>query len=247
MVRVRAGLVPSFFTMANMFCGFYSAILSSRGEFIQAAWLIIAAAILDTVDGKLARLTKSASPFGVQYDSLADVVSFGLAPSVLAYFVFLQNWGTLGLLLSFVPLVFGSIRLARFNVRLKGFDKAFFEGLPIPAAAVTLGSFVIFNYHFWEMLRWSKLFLTLILLVSILMITNIRYETMPQFSLRTNATNRVKILVVSLGVLILIIFPQEAFFPWAVVYVLSGLARSLWLVIKGDPETNATTQEDEAL
>ncbi|MCB0286696.1 MAG: CDP-alcohol phosphatidyltransferase family protein, partial [Calditrichaeota bacterium] len=105
--------------MANMFCGYYSTILSAtaygsgagENRFVTAAWLIIAAAVLDVLDGKLARLTDSASDFGVQYDSLADVISFGLAPSTLAYYTFFYQWGTLGLLASFTPLVFGSIRL----------------------------------------------------------------------------------------------------------------------------------------
>jgi len=230
-IKDRVALVPSFFTMANMFCGFYSVILSSNQRFMNAAWLIVAAAILDTLDGKMARLTKTASPFGVQYDSLADVVSFGLAPAVLLYYVYFVKWGTPGLLISFIPLVFGAIRLARFNIRLKGFDKAFFEGLPIPAAAITIATFIIFNYHFWGRLRFARVCVTLILLVSILMITNIRYETMPNFTLRSNLANRLKILSMSLGILILIFFPQEAFFPLAIVYVLSGVGRSLWLLI----------------
>ena len=124
-MRVRAGIVPSFFTMTNMFCGYFSVVQTTQDRFTQAAWLIVAAAVFDTIDGILARLTKTSSNFGIQYDSLADAISFGLAPSYLAYMVFFNGWGTTGLLISFLPLVFGSIRLARFNVRLKGFDKEF--------------------------------------------------------------------------------------------------------------------------
>ncbi len=214
--------------MANMFCGYLAVIQVFRDHLTTAAWLIIAAGVLDILDGKLARLTKSASPFGVQYDSLADVISFGFAPSVLAYMVFFQGWGTIGLFFSFLPLVFGAIRLARFNVRLKGFDKNFFEGLPIPVAAVTIASFVIFNFYIWDVLRWKKVFFLLVLSLSLLMISTIRYETMPDFRLQSDPRNRIKILLVLVGGLLIALFPHETFFPLAILYVLSGPVRLLW-------------------
>ena len=243
--RVRAGLVPSFFTMANMFCGYYSIILAANHQFIPAAWFIVAAGILDTLDGKLARLTKTASPFGVQYDSLADVISFGAAPAALSYFVYFYHWGTIGLLISFIPLVFGSLRLARFNVRLKGFDREFFEGLPIPAAAITISTFVIFTFHYWQNLRWIKVFLFIILLVSILMITNIRYEKMPNFSLHTSRGNRIKILIVVVGTLLIFFFPQESFFPIAIIYVFSGITRALLKLLSDEEAVDHQIQETQ--
>lgn len=247
LLRVKAGIVPGLFTMANMFCGYYSVILSSQGKFITASWLIIAAAVLDVLDGKLARLTQSSSDFGVQYDSLADVVSFGVASSMLSYYVFFQNWGTIGLLLSFVPLVFGSIRLARFNIRLVGHDKKHFEGLPSPAAAVTIAAFVIFNFQLWDSLRWSKVFLAVILLVSLLMVTLIRYETMPNFSLHSSRANRFKILSVVIALLVLLFFPQETFFPLAMLYVLSGPLRVIWLIVapNNNDDENAPPEAEE--
>ncbi len=244
-MRVKAGIVPGFFTMANMFCGYYSALQAARGNFIPAAWLIFAAAILDTLDGKLARLTGSSSNFGVQYDSLADVVSFGMAPSALAYFVFFHQWGALGLFLSFTPLVFGSVRLARFNIRLKGFDKEYFEGLPIPAAAVTLATFVIFNFEFWNYLRWTKVFLTLMLFVSLLMISSIRYEKMPNFTLQGDRSHRMKILSLIAGVLLIILFPQEALFPLVIIYVFSGPVQVLWRLLNPNHESFGEHEENE--
>ena len=232
------GIVPNFFTMANMFCGFYATILSAQAmwgeqeesKFITAAWLIVAAFVMDGLDGKLARLTHSSSEFGIQYDSMADVISFGLAPSVLSYYVFFHQWGTIGLLISFVPLVFGSIRLARFNVKTSG-AKDKFEGLPIPTAALTIASFIIFNFEFWGNLRWSKIFLSLVILVSLLMITNIRYEIIPDFSLQTSRANRIKILIFIVFALIIILFPQQTFFPIIIAYVLSGVLRVAWEII----------------
>jgi CDP-diacylglycerol--serine O-phosphatidyltransferase len=227
--------------MANMFCGYYSAILSSQGKFITAAWLIIAAGILDVLDGKLARLTQSSSDFGIQYDSMADVISFGLATSVLSYYVFFQSWGTIGLLLSFIPLVFGSIRLARFNIRAETSDKKFFEGLPIPAAAISIAAFVLFNFEIWESLRWSKVLLALVILVSLLMVTSIRFESVPNFSLQSSRANRFKILMVIVAIVIIIVSPHKTLFPIIVLYVLSGPLRVVWLIIRGD---NGKDQEE---
>ncbi len=244
-MRARASLVPGFFTMANMFCGYYSILLAAQGRFTTAAWLIIAAGVLDVLDGKLARMVDGASEFGVQYDSLADVISFGLAPSALSYYVLFQEWGTTGLMLSFVPLVFGAIRLARFNARLEGFDKDAFEGVPSPAAAITICTFVLFNYDVWGELRWEKIFMTIVLLVSILMITNIRYEIMPNFSLQSSRINRLKILAVIIGIIIILIYPQRTFFPLIMIYILSGPIRIIWLLIFSQQEKASVSKTKE--
>ncbi len=251
-MRVKAGIVPGFFTMANMFCGYYSTLISASAHtsgpdssgFITASWLIIAAGVLDVIDGKMARITRSSSEFGVQYDSLADVVSFGLAPSTLAYYVFFHQWGTLGLLISFIPLVFGSIRLARFNVRLKGFDKDHFEGLPIPAAALMIATFVLFNFELWGNLRNEKLFFLIILVVSLLMISSIHYDTMPNLSLKSDWFNRLKILVLMIAGIVIFSFPHTTFFPLIAIYVLSGIFRIVWGIFN-PKKIDGTFQEKE--
>lgn len=230
--------------MANMFCGYFSIISSTGGKFVQAAWLIVAAAVLDTLDGKIARFAKVDSRFGVEYDSLADVISFGAAPSLLIYYAAFLNWGTMGLLISFGPLVFGSIRLARFNIRLKGLTKDYFEGLPIPAAAVTISTFFVINQYFWGYLRWEKVYLFIIIAVSVLMVTSIRYETPPSFSLQSGRENRIKFLVFVLGSAAVIIFPQEAFFPLAAGYVLSGPLNFTIKVLRGGNQTESKKNKD---
>ena len=244
-MKVKTSWVPSAFTMLNIFCGYFSVIQAANQKFIQAAWLIVAAAVLDALDGKIARMAKAASHFGVEYDSLADVVSFGFAPSFLAYSVVYFHWGTLGLFISFTPLVFGSIRLARFNIRLKGFDKEYFEGLPIPSAALTIATFIVFNYYFWGYLRWQKVFLILVIGLSILMVTNFRYETLPSFSLSRGSSERRKILTVFLGTITIILFPQETFFPLALLYAFSGPAREFWLLLRsGKSEQDNVSEEN---
>ncbi|MBN2366012.1 MAG: CDP-diacylglycerol--serine O-phosphatidyltransferase [Calditrichaeota bacterium] len=238
-MKVKKNWVPSAFTMANMLAGYFSVILCTGGKFIQAAWLIVAAAVLDALDGKIARFAKVDSRFGVEYDSLADVVSFGLAPSFLIYRTVFNSWGILGILISAGPLVFGSIRLARFNIRLKGLSKEYFEGLPIPSAAVTMATFLVFNYHFWGYMRWEKVLLFLVIAASVLMVTSIRYETMPGFSLQAAMEDRKKFLMFFGGTVLVIIFPQEAFFPLALMYTLSGPINLIWSVFKSSDQKTA--------
>jgi CDP-diacylglycerol--serine O-phosphatidyltransferase len=207
-----------------MFCGFYSVISGLNGNITLAAWMIFAGAFLDAMDGKIARFTKSASQFGVEYDSLADVISFGFAPSFLIYSVYAKNLGVVGILLSFLPLLFGSIRLARFNIQLKGFDKAYFMGLPIPVAALTLSSFVIFSEFFYENAgKFPKIMIILVFVVSILMVSTIRYETMPNLNFKGPVKEKIKVLFIIIGAILIILFPQIVVFPFMVFYILTGL------------------------
>ena len=224
MVRVSRSIVPSFFTVGNMFCGYYSVISAFNGNYTLAAWMIFFGAFLDAMDGKIARFTKSASQFGVEYDSFADVITFGFAPSFLIYSVYATKMGIVGILLSFLPLLFGSIRLARFNIQLKGFDKDYFSGLPIPIAAITLSSFVIFSEYFYQDPgKFPKTMIILVFLVSILMVSTIRYETMPNLNFKGSAKDKTKVIFVIIGAILIILFPQIVVFPFMVLYILTGI------------------------
>lgn len=220
-------LAPGFLTVMNLFLGFYAVISSSKNDFVTAAWLIILAAIFDAFDGKVARATKSMSRFGVEFDSLADVLSFGLAPSFLIYQVQLNQMGPAGLIISFFPLMFGSIRLARFNVEVSGPEKVHFRGLPIPAAAATLASFVIFNFNIWGELWIPSLILPLAILVSILMVSTLEFDAFPEFNFRSGKRNSINLIIVLAGVIISVFFPQKAIFPFAVSYIIYASIRSL--------------------
>jgi len=224
MVKVSRSIVPSFFTVGNMFCGYYSVISAYHGKITLAAWMIFAGAFLDAMDGKIARFTKSSSQFGVEYDSLADVITFGFAPSFLIYTVYASKFGVVGILMSFLPLLFGSIRLARFNIQLKGFDKDYFSGLPIPIAALTLSSFVIFSEFFYQNPgMFPKTMIILVFLVSILMVSTIRYETMPNLNFKGSAKDKTKVILFMVGAILIIIFPQIVVFPFMVFYILTGI------------------------
>src|SRR6185437_325860 len=139
-------LVPNFVTTANLFCGFYSIVASIQSDFTIAAWAIVAAGIFDLLDGRIARLAKATSEFGSEYDSMSDLVSFGLAPAILQYQWSLYPFGRLGWMVCFIFMMCGALRLARFNVNIEVVPKGHFQGLPIPMAAGILSTLVIFSY-----------------------------------------------------------------------------------------------------
>ncbi len=226
MIRKRS-IVPSLFTIANIFVGFLAIVNAMEGRLVTTSWLIIVAGIFDVLDGKVARFTHSASEFGIEFDSLADVVSFGVAPSLLIYEAFFEHMGAPGVALSFLPLLFGGIRLARFNIQVSGEDKEAFVGLPIPAAAATLSAYVIFNYDLWEGLRYPALLVPLVVLVSLLMVSPFEYDAMPRFSLGSGRRNTILVVILLVSLSVLVLFRQKALFPLALSYVLFGMLRSL--------------------
>ena len=223
-MKVSKSIFPSFVTVGNMFCGYMAVIFALvNHDLVSASWMIVLAAFLDTMDGKVARMTNSASQFGVEYDSLADVVSFGFAPSILIYSFFFSEWNMVGLFISFFPLLFGSIRLARFNTKLIGFDKTHFVGLPIPASALSLAGYVILLNTYFPGKIYPKILLTLTLVVSILMVSNIRYEKFPKMSLRGSLKKKLFFIYIIACLISFILYPQLLLFPIIIIYILSGL------------------------
>lgn len=224
----KRNIVPSLFTMLNLFFGFFAVINALQEHFVTASWLIIIAAIWDALDGKIARKTQTFSEFGVEFDSLADVVSFGVAPSILIYQVYFYKIGAPGVILSFFPLLFGAIRLARFNANLDGFEKENFTGLPIPSMAVTVCAYVIFNYDLWEGLRFPPILASLVILLSILMVSNVEYESMPKLTFKENKKNSLILVVLLLGISLIVVFREKVMFPLILGFILFGLFRSIF-------------------
>jgi CDP-diacylglycerol--serine O-phosphatidyltransferase len=226
--RISRSVVPNSFTVGNMLAGYISIFFALQQDFIMAAWMIGLAAFLDAVDGKVARITNSSSKFGVEYDSLADVVSFGVAPSVLIHQFYFNQLDIVGFLFSFMPLLFGSIRLARFNVELTGFTKAHFSGLPIPAAAITIVSYIVLVEKYFDGESFPRLLMATTIVVSLLMVSNVRYEV-AKISLKGN--NKHKALLVFLfifGVFVLF-YPNMLIFPGMLLYLVSGLVKTLFM------------------
>jgi CDP-diacylglycerol--serine O-phosphatidyltransferase len=226
-MKITRAVVPSLFTVLNMFCGFLSLIHSSQGEFASAAWFIILAAGFDAFDGIMARITKSSSEFGVQIDSLSDVVSFGAAPAFLAYRLSLFTLGSMGILLSSLVMIFGGLRLARFNVQLTGFDKEYFFGLPIPASAITVASFSL-NYMTPEggLLPAAAALLPYMMVgLSLLMVSKVRYDTLPRISRRAIRKEPWKFVFAVLAVIVVVVTGGSAVFPLLLLFIALGLIR----------------------
>jgi CDP-diacylglycerol--serine O-phosphatidyltransferase len=207
--------------------GFLSILASSQERFVTAAWLIFLAAVFDMLDGKVARFTKSYSEFGVELDSLADVVSFGAAPSFLVYFSLLGHLGPFGTLISVLPLVFGAIRLARFNVHLSGFEKGNFEGMPIPSQATSIASYILFCDALWDGPRYPAVMVILVVFLSIMMVSTVEFETLPKFSFHKGRKNTVLMMLFVACLGIVVVRPSLTLFPLTLLYVFVQLARAV--------------------
>jgi CDP-diacylglycerol---serine O-phosphatidyltransferase len=214
-------LLPSLFTVGNMLCGFASVLHAIHQRLELAAWLIILAGVLDGLDGRIARLTNSSSDFGKEYDSLADVVSFGVAPAILAYQWGLNGMGRWGWAVAFLFLVAGSVRLARFNVHAHDGDRRFFTGLPIPAGAgsVTMMVLVAPDPVVGQLkvaLVWAFVFV-----VSVLMVSTVPYRSFKDFDMRQRwPATAFFVFALILAVVVVSPLPVMAFL--AAAYLVSG-------------------------
>lgn len=229
--RITPSVIPNLFTALNMFCGFLSILSASEGNFNYSAWLIFTAAIFDALDGLVARLTNSSSELGVELDSLSDIVSFGAAPSFLLYKSFFYSMNTWGIIISALPLIAGGFRLARFNVQLVGFSKSFFLGLPIPSAALTIASFVLAFYQNGYPELISEFITPMILVLSFLMVSNIRYETLPKISIAGLKEKPFHFLFLLISVVLVLIFYKKGLFIVFVFMILIGIFRHLYKLI----------------
>ena len=177
-------LLPNLITTASLFAGFYAIVAAIDGRFHSAAIAILVSLVLDGLDGRVARMTQSTSDFGVQYDSLADLVSFGVAPGILVYLWALKPFHQFGWVATFLFVVCGALRLARFNVQQGFHDPRYFNGLPIPAAATMIATAIIFYYEIGEWAPERHVYiLALIYLLSFLMVSNVKYVSFKKMDL----------------------------------------------------------------
>lgn len=229
--RLTPSIIPNLFTAINMFCGFLSILNASEGNFNYAAWLIFIAAIFDALDGMVARLTNSSSELGVELDSLSDIVSFGAAPAFLLYKTYFYSMGTWGIIISALPLIAGGFRLARFNIQLVGFSKSFFLGLPIPSSALTISSFVLAFYNDEFPKPISDFITPLILVLSFLMVSNIRYETLPKISLKSIKEKPYHFIFLIIAVILVATLYTKGLFFAFVFMIVIGIFRHLYKLI----------------
>jgi len=221
-------LLPNLFTTAALFAGFYSIVQAMNGNFDQSAAAIFVAMVMDGLDGRVARLTHTQSAFGAEYDSLSDMVSFGVAPALVVYVWALKGMGKLGWIAAFVYCAGAALRLARFNTQLEVADKRYFQGLPSPAAAALLAGlvWVMHDYHIaGESVRWLVWFATLF--AGLTMVSNLRYYSGKEINLRRSVPFMVLLLLVFFFILVSL-DPPQVLFGMFVAYALSGYVMLLW-------------------
>ena len=221
--KISTAFIPSLFTIFNLFSGFLAILQIFRSQYISAIMLMFLASIFDALDGKIARLIHQESNFGIEIDSLADIVSFCLVPALLVYDLYISELNFIGALISFFPLLFGAIRLARFNVHATGEKKKYYQGMPVPVAAITLGSFIWFNHTFSGYFGNSKIALPLVMLISFLMVSNIRFYPYPKISFKSGTFTTAKSIFTIICVILLIIYKGYVLFPVFGIYIVSNI------------------------
>jgi len=214
----------------NMVSGYVSIVMAGEGSFVIAGWLIFLAAFFDTIDGFVARLTNSSSEFGVELDSLSDLVSFGAAPAYLVYKFGLEHIGMpWGLLLSSLLMVGSGLRLARFNINLIDYHKDSFSGLPTPAQAMTVASFVLWMSvePLFTELALQKVLMVLSVLLATLMVSKVNYDALPKPTLESFRSHPVQMILYVIAIFCVLVFQAKAFFVAMLLYILLGIVRSL--------------------
>jgi CDP-diacylglycerol--serine O-phosphatidyltransferase len=238
-------LLPNAFTTANLFFGFFAIVMAMNLKFDQASIAIFAAMLLDSVDGRVARLTNTQSEFGAQYDSLSDMLSFGAAPALVIYEWSLRGLGKLGWLAAFVYCAGAALRLARFNTNIAVVDKRYFQGLPSPAAAALVTGFV------WLMddlrfvgteLSWYAW--TITLFAGLTMVTNVPFYSFKEINFRKSVPF-IAIFVIVLIFVLISFDPPKVLFGMFVLYGLSGYGIYFWRLSKGRPVSIIQTDDEE--
>ena len=242
-------VMPSAFTLGNLFFGFWAIVSAFNGNFRWAGWFIVFAGILDMLDGRVARLSGTGTRFGAELDSLVDVISFGVAPALLIYFLDFSSAGRFAWILCYIYVTAVALRLARFNVLSAGKPSTgWFTGLPSPSAGMTLAVYYPFSQTDWYRASIAYLDLqhqglvVLMLLLAVLMVSNVKYPKFPPIGIRS--AKGLLGLTVHLTILLGGIFAPEYFlFPLGLVYVTYGIARTTVLGLMERPEPVAVEEE----
>lgn len=248
--RLTRSVVPNLLTLANLFSGFVSIIYASKGDYNQAAMFILLGAFFDMFDGITARLVNAASEFGVELDSLCDMVTFGLAPSYLLYQAAFSTNAELGILFASFPALAGATRLARFNVTLTSLeDKNYFTGLPIPSGALVIVSYIIFiqqsNLYNPEVIKYLNYLVPSI--VSLVMISNVKFDNMPRPT-KKYIKEKPFFLIVFLISVILVIWSKGSYlFPIMFFWIVFSVTKHflIWILSKRNPEEDLSDEGDD--
>ncbi|MCH8122843.1 MAG: CDP-diacylglycerol--serine O-phosphatidyltransferase [Bacteroidetes bacterium] len=245
--QIPRAAVPSFFTLMNLFCGFLSLTQAMEGRFEYAAWLIILAGFFDILDGMMARITDGSSLFGVELDSLADIVSFGVAPAFLIYVFGLSSYGIFGVIVASLPAVCGAVRLAKYNVAYTDVKFEHFEGLPIPGMAAAIIAIILNaeNVGFLAPVEPGRLplLIPVVVILSVLMLTNFAFDTVPKPSARYMRAHPLKAILYGLAVVLMVVFRELGLLAVLFSYLVIGIGRAIYrfvrAVLASDPDLYA--------
>ena len=238
-------ILPNLFTLAALFGGFYAVVMAMNGRFENAAIGIFIAAVLDSLDGRVARMTNTQSAFGEQMDSLADMVSFGAAPALIVYQWALHGMGKLGWIPAFVYIAGAALRLARFNVNTGVVDKRYFQGLPSPAAAALVTGFIwIMTESAVKPYDVAWVMFAFALYAGLTMVTNVPFYSFKDIQMKKSVPFAV-IVLIALGIAVINIHPPFVLFAVFVIYGLSGYVVYFWRKARGERASVISTSTDE--
>ena len=219
-------ILPNLFTAASIFTAIISMVAALHGHYEKGAWLIFLSLLFDGLDGRVARLTHTTSRFGVEFDSLADIVAFGVAPALLVYTYIGESYGRFGIMVMALYVIFGAIRLARFNVMTPQTDPSVFIGVPIPTAAIFVAVWVLMFQRYPSLHHYEVLLLAAVLGVALLMVSNIRYPSFKKINLQKQMVKKTLILLIA-AASILYLYPVEGFTLMVTLYLLWGVGRTI--------------------
>lgn len=225
-------ILPNILTLCGLFSGFFAIMAAINGNYLHAAWAIVIANIFDGLDGWIARLTNTATRFGIELDSLSDLVAFGVAPAIMMYKWALMPFGRIGWAAAFLFVSCGALRLARFNIQTGQSNSKAFKGMPIPGAATVLSSIVIFYYEFWEGIPEKNIFLlSIVILLSLLMVSTLRYHGIKEIDFKERKPFWVLIVFVII-LFIMLVHPSTAIFIFAMLYLFWGIIENIYLFFR---------------
>ncbi|TLU83581.1 MAG: CDP-diacylglycerol--serine O-phosphatidyltransferase [Chlorobium sp.] len=237
---VSRSFVPSVFTVMNMLSGYISIIMSGEGSFVAACWFIILASFFDTIDGFVARVTNGTSDFGVELDSLSDLVSFGAAPAYLVYKFGLEGLpGITGICVSSLLMIGSGLRLARFNISMIGYEKESFSGLPTPAQALTITGFVLWMSvsQVFPVKLMQIVLGVLSTSLALLMVSKVNYDALPKPTMDSFRQQPIQMSLYVVAMFCVLLFHSKAFFLAMLLYILVGIVRSITLLLRRQWQT----------
>ncbi|MEW6162561.1 MAG: CDP-diacylglycerol--serine O-phosphatidyltransferase [Nitrospirota bacterium] len=225
-------VLPTTLTLCGLFCGFYSILAALKGNYLYAAWAIMIANIFDGLDGWVARLTSSTTRFGIELDSLSDLVAFGVAPAVMLYMWALTPFGRVGWAVAFMFVACGALRLARYNIQMGSTESRSFTGMPIPGAATIVAALVIFYYEICETLPAKNYFILIFtIFLAVLMVSTLRFHGAKELDFSKRKPFWILVVIV-IVLVVIIIHPPIALFLFAMTYLIGGIIENIFLYYK---------------